>query len=148
MEENVAEPTVQTPAVEENAVQAPAVEAAVAQEPVVESTEEVEEEDTTPYDPNVDDYVEGLEEASQPFDSIETFKVDENMPPELKAQLERFNRQTENLNAIMNTDISGDEPVPDVEDGVESSEDDEEDTEEVSNFEIKEDESVEFGNLF
>ena len=115
--------------------------------------ENVEEEDTDvdeneiglQYDPNVDETVEGLELVNEHFDEIETFKIDENMPPELKAQLERFNRQTRNLNAIMNADVSGDDPVPDADDEVdEESTDDEEKT----SFEIQEDESVEFGNLF
>ncbi len=118
-------------------------------EPEVVNTEEVEEEDTTPYDPNIDENVEGLAEAYQPFESIETFKVDENMPEELKAQLERFNRQTENLNAIMNSDVSGDEPLPDTSDeGEEVLDDDGEENNNSSTFDIQEDESVQFGNLF
>ena len=104
------------------------------------------EEEGIQYDPNVNENVEGLELVNEHFDDIETFKIDENMPPELKAQLERFNRQTNNLNAIMNADVSGDDPVPDQEDMEAEEESDGE--EETTSFEIQEDESVEFGNLF
>ena len=53
------------------------------------------------YDPNVDD---GEEEE---FDELETeeigtFKIDENMPEELKQQLIKFNEKTEKLNSINN----------------------------------------------
>ena len=100
-----------------------------------------EQEADMEYDPNVDEHVEGLELVNEHFDPIETFKIDENMPPELKAQLERFNRQTRTLNSIMNEDVSGDDPVEDEVEEEESSED-------GTSFEIQEDESVEFGNLF
>lgn len=117
--------------------------------PVVAEDEETEdEEEVGQYDPNVDSYVEGLEESRQPTEPIETFKIDENMPPELKAQLERFNRQTENLNAIMNSDTSGDEPLPDPGDDEVMEDDGEEESEEATSFDIQEDESVQFGNLF
>jgi len=114
---------------------------------VEDEEEEVDpEEEGIQYDPNVNENVEGLELVNEHFDDIETFKIDENMPPELKAQLERFNRQTNNLNAIMNADVSGDDPVPDQEDMEAEEESDGE--EETTSFEIQEDESVEFGNLF
>ncbi len=114
---------------------------------VEDDEEEVDsEEEGIQYDPNVNENVEGLELVNEHFDDIETFKIDENMPPELKAQLERFNRQTNNLNAIMNADVSGDDPVPDQEDMEAEEESDGE--EETTSFEIQEDESVEFGNLF
>ena len=114
---------------------------------VEDEEEEVDpEEEGIQYDPNVNENVEGLQLVNEHFDDIETFKIDENMPPELKAQLERFNRQTNNLNAIMNADVSGDDPVPDQEDMEAEEESDGE--EETTSFEIQEDESVEFGNLF
>lgn len=32
------------------------------------------------------------------------YKIDENMPPELKEQIEKFNRRSQNLNSIINGD--------------------------------------------
>jgi len=128
---------------EENIVQPQETE-----EPVVANTDEEvfedEEEAAYRYDPNVEEVVPE-DDPNEPIEEIETFKIDENMPPELKAQLERFNKQTETLNNVINADFSEEPSETAEEDDI-----DEEETEdeESSTFDIQEDESVEFGNLF
>ena len=85
------------------------VQEEVTQEPAVanedEEVYEDEEEAAYRYDPNVEEVVPE-DDPNVPIEEIETFKIDENMPPELKAQLERFNKQTETLNSVMNADFS------------------------------------------
>jgi hypothetical protein len=124
------------------------VQEEVTQEPAVanedEEVYEDEEEAAYRYDPNVEEVVPE-DDPNVPIEEIETFKIDENMPPELKAQLERFNKQTETLNSVMNADFSEEISETADEDDI-----DEEETEgeEGTTFDIQEDESVEFGNLF
>ncbi len=124
------------------------VQEEVTQEPAVanedEEVYEDEEEAAYRYDPNVE-VVVPEDDPNVPIEEIETFKIDENMPPELKAQLERFNKQTETLNSVMNADFSEEISETADEDDI-----DEEETEgeEGTTFDIQEDESVEFGNLF
>ena len=128
---------------EENMVQEEVTqELAVANED--EEVYEDEEEAAYRYDPNVEEVVPE-DDPNVPIEEIETFKIDENMPPELKAQLERFNKQTETLNSVMNADFSEEISETADEDDI-----DEEETEgeEGTTFDIQEDESVEFGNLF
>lgn len=64
--------------------------------------------------------------------SIEPFKIDENMPDELKQQLEKFNNKVNNLNIIRNEDVSADISI----DNEEESDDDNEEV--VENGEIDE----------
>ena len=124
------------------------VQEEVTQEPAVanedEEVYEDEEEAAYRYNPNVEEVVPE-DDPNVPIEEIETFKIDENMPPELKAQLERFNKQTETLNSVMNADFSEEISETADEDDI-----DEEETEgeEGTTFDIQEDESVEFGNLF
>ena len=128
---------------EENIVQPQEIE-----EPVVasEDEEEIEDEEEAAYryDPNVEEVVPE-DDPNEPLEEIETFKIDENMPPELKAQLERFNKQTQTLNSVMNADFSEEPSDTADEDDIDE---EEEDGEESTTFDIQEDESVEFGNLF
>lgn len=89
-----------------------------------------------------DDVDDSVEEVVEPYEKIETFKIDDNMPEELKAQLEKFNRQTENLNNIMTTPITTDDfDTFDDDDDTEELEEDDEEIEE-------DDDTEELGDLF
>ena len=96
----------------------------------------VEQEVVGEYDANIEeeDVVELDTEMNQ------TFKIDEAMPEELKKQLEKFNRHSENLNSI----ISGSQDV-----GSDDELNDEYDTDdsETEDSDIEE-EDVDVGNLF
>jgi len=106
------------------------------------------------YDPNVDD---GEEEE---FDELETeeigtFKIDENMPEELKQQLIKFNEKTEKLNSINNgTDPEIAELGIDNSRVVSTDDDDEEEYEDASveaggnDTIVEEDTVVDVGSLF
>ena len=62
--------------------------------------QEMEEEIlNVPYDGD-DEEIESLQDDDFDNTPIELFKIDENMPEELKQQLERFNEKTKVLNAI------------------------------------------------
>ena len=104
------------------------------------------------YDPNVEEETEFDELDTE---EIGTFKIDENMPEELKQQLIKFNQKTEALNKINN----GTDPEI-AELGIDnsfesSSEDDEDDINEDGSQEtggtddiVEEDTVVDVGSLF
>lgn len=100
----------------------------------------IEQEVIEEYNPNVDEEIENVE---LDVSMNETFKIDENMPDELKEQLENFNRHSVNLNSIIsNSNISA------VDDSYEDSYENSDDIDEVSeNDDISEDDE-EVGNLF
>lgn len=89
-------------------------------------------------------------ETLEPITPIETFKIDENMPDELKAQLEKFNKKTESLNKVIAESV---EPDPsDLEtddDDVDDDNDDEDgDIEETTEDIVEDDSDEEMGDLF
>ena len=96
-----------------------------------------------------DDVDDSVDEVVEPYEKIETFKIDDNMPEELKAQLEKFNRQTENLNNIMTTPITTDDfDTSDDDDDTEALEEDEEEIEEDDEEIEEDDDTEELGDLF
>lgn len=103
-----------------------------------------ENEESIPYSPIVDESVEEVQ--LDPYEVMSTFKIDENMPDELKQQLEKFNRQTENLNNIMTGNIEDDsEYANTLDDDLLEEESDE--VMEEDNI-IEDEESEEIGDLF
>lgn len=53
---------------------------------------------------NPDTNFEPEEEVILDTTQYTIYKIDENMPPELKEQIEKFNRRSQNLNSIINGD--------------------------------------------
>ncbi|MBQ8132674.1 MAG: hypothetical protein IJ193_09300 [Bacilli bacterium] len=103
------------------------------------------------YNPIVEEDTEIIESEIQEF---EPFRIDENMPEELKAQLLRFNEKSRNFHNIVTGNdmdlVNYDKQLSSASDSLES---DEDETGEIANEEeviddIEEDDSVEIGNLF
>lgn len=95
------------------------------------------------YDPNVS--FDDEEEVILDTTPNQTFKVDENMPPELKEQIEKFNRKSQNINSVISGQM---DYVEEPSDETEEYEFSEEDTEENVNTPTIAEENVEVGNLF
>lgn len=103
------------------------------------------------YNPIVEEDTEIIESEIQEF---EPFRIDENMPEELKEQLLRFNEKSRNFHNIVTGNdmdlVNYDKQLSSASDSFES---DEDETGEIANEEeviddIEEDDSVEIGNLF
>ena len=111
------------------------------------NTEELDfDEETLEYDPNVDD--SDIEDVQLDTEPIGTFRIDENMPDELKAQLMKFNQKAINLNKIN----SGTDPeLIGYEQSNYIEEDDSDDSLEDDDSSIdilEEDDGSEIGNIF
>lgn len=107
----------------------------------------VEQAMTEPYNPEVGEDVEPFELDTT---ANEMFKIDENMPEELKKQLETFNRYSANMNSII-SDLATDNAtggVPDDYSEEESTDDYEMNSEESSQGDNIVEEDVDIGNLF
>lgn len=107
----------------------------------------VEQAMTEPYNPDVGGDVEPFELDTT---ANEMFKIDENMPEELKKQLETFNKHSANMNSII-SDLATDNAtagVPDDYSEEENGEDYEMNPEENSQADNIVEEDVEIGNLF
>lgn len=110
----------------------------------VQYDENEENEEMIAYSSIVDESVEEVQ--LDPYEVMSTFKIDENMPDELKQQLEKFNRQTENLNNIMTGHIKDDPEYANTFDD-DSLEEDSDDIIEEDDI-LEEDDGEEIGDLF
>ena len=64
---------------------------------------------------NADVNLDEVEDATLDTEMISTFKIDDNMPEELKQQLIRFNQKTESLNNIISDFSQNTESYKDLE---------------------------------
>lgn len=109
-----------------------------------------EESDNTQIEPLMTEDVAPMEQ--EPYEPVGLFRIDENMPEELKQQLAKFNKQTQNMNQILSSSNSEVEELNDFSSEDNSNDDYDADDDTVDNDDsIIEEDSIsveEIGDLF